>query len=429
MRVYDLILKKKNKKALTTEEIGFFIDGVMSGKIKNYETSALLMAIAINDMNIEETFDLTLKMAHSGDIVNFDKVSGTVVDKHSTGGVSDTTTLIVVPIVASLGVKVAKMSGGGLGFTGGTADKLQVFKGYDLNLTEEQFINNINTVGASIITQTKNFAPADKILYELRNLTASVESIPLIAASIMSKKLASNASVIVLDVKFGEGAFMKTLAQASTLAKTMVEIGKRAGKKVSAILTDMNEPLGSGIGSILEVRNAINVLSGKKNNLATVSKRLCEELLVLSGAFDSKTAKKAINDTITSGNALIKLQEIIRAHGGDDQIIARAELMPKAKFIKPIYSAKEGFVNQIKSEELGYVAGQLSGKKMGKIDHTAGIKLFVKLNTKVKKGDKIAEINASSEKDAENVAARVEDALVIKNNKKNKGKLIQAIIR
>jgi|AntRauTorcE11897_2_1112592.scaffolds.fasta_scaffold00001_275 pyrimidine-nucleoside phosphorylase len=432
MKVFDLITKKKNKKTLTKEEIDFFISGVMANEIKDYEASAFLMATAINGMTIQETYDLTMAMANSGDVVDFEGVKGPIIDKHSTGGVSDTTTLVIMPIIASLGVKFAKMSGSSLGFTGGTADKLQVFTGYNLNLTQQEFKNTINTVGGSVITQTKNLAPADKILYDLRNKTASVESMPLIAASIMSKKLASNADVIVLDVKFGKGAFMKTQKQATVLAKTMVEIGKKAGKKVSAILTDMNDPLGSGIGNNLEVKNAINVLKGKRNNLATVSKKLCEQILLLSNTYDLKTAKKAINDSITSGNALLKLQEIIRSQGGDDQIITRTELMQKPKFTQFVVAKKNGFVNSFKTKELGYIVSGLKESKTSKIiksDHAVGIKLFVKRNTKVKTGDKLAEIQCNSEEKLLNAQKQMENVISIGKNKKTKGKLIQAIIK
>ena len=432
MRVYDLIQKKKNKKPLTKEEIAFFVKGVMSGKIKDYETSALLMAINLMGMNLDETYELTIEMAHSGDVVNFSGVKGVITDKHSTGGVSDTTTLVVVPIVASLGVKVAKMSGGGLGFTGGTADKLKVFTGFNLNLLEDEFLHQINTVGASIISANKNLAPADKILYELRHLTGSVDSIPLIASSIMSKKLASNAGVIVLDVKFGSGAFMKNLKDANLLAKTMVEIGRRAGKKVCAIITDMNEPLGSGIGNQLEVKNAIDVLQGKKNNLATVSKKLAEEMLVLSGAYDVKQAKKAIQDSIISGSALLKLQEIIRAQGGDDQLITRPELWQKPKYIKPIFATQEGYVNSFNTEELGLIVLDLGGAKQTKttiIDNTVGIKLFVKLGARIKTTEKLAELHYNNEQNVEEFENRLNKAITIEKNKKSKGKLIQQIVR
>jgi pyrimidine-nucleoside phosphorylase len=433
MRIYDLIQKKKNKKPLTKEEIVFFVSGVMSGKIKDYETSALLMAINLNGMNLDETYELTMAMAHSGDIVNFNDVKGVITDKHSTGGVSDTTTLIVVPIVASLGVKVAKMSGGGLGFTGGTADKLKVFTGFELNLTEDEFKRQINTIGASIITSSKNLAPADKILYELRHLTGSVDSIPLIASSIMSKKLASNADVIVLDVKFGNGAFMKDIKKASLLAKTMVEIGRRAGKKVSALLTDMNEPLGNAIGNQLEVKSAIEVLQGKRNSLATVSKRLAEEMLLLSGMFDAKQAKKAVQDSISSGNALLKLQEIIRAQGGDDQLITRIELWKKPKHTTTIFAKKEGFVNAFDTAELGLIVAQMGGAKQAKrahIDNTVGIQLFVKLGSKVKLGDKLAELYFNNEDKLQEFEERVQKAITIGKTKKMKGnKLIQQIVR
>ena len=434
MRVYDLIRKKKNKKPLTKEEIDFFINGVMDGSIKDFETTAFLMAVAMTSMTMDETYYLTMAMANSGEVMDFSKIKGVVVDKHSTGGVSDTTTLIVVPIVASLGLKVAKMSGGSLGFTGGTADKLKVFTGYNLNLTENEFLKTIQKVGASIISPNKNLAPADKILYELRNLTGSVESIPLIAASIMSKKIASGAQVIVLDVKFGNGAFMKTLKEATILAKTMVEIGKRAGRKVSAILTDMNEPLGSGIGTNLEVKNAISVLQGKKNNLATVSKKICEEILTLSGAFNLKEAKKAINDVIESGDALIKLQEIIRAHGGDDQLITRPELMQKPQHSVFVNAKVEGYVNGFQTDELGYIVVDLGGGKTQKtsvVDNSVGIKLFVKIGSFVNKGDKLAEIyyNDNSFDKIDELVERLQKNIKLSKNKKAKGKLIPVVIR
>jgi len=431
MRIYDLIEKKKKRLALNKEEIAFFIDGIMSGKIKDYETTALLTAICLCGMTMEETFELTMQMAHSGDVMNYNTVKGIVVDKHSTGGVSDTTTLIVVPILASIGLKVAKMSGGSLGFTGGTADKLKVFSGYNLNLSEEEFLNTINRVGASIIAPNKNLAPADKILYELRHLTANVESIPLIASSIMSKKLASNADIIVLDVKFGSGAFMKTLKDATLLAKTMVEIGKRANKKVSAILTSMDEPLGSSIGNQLEVKNAIEVLNGKRNNLGLVSKRLVEEILFLSG-YDVKQIKKAIDDAILSGNALLKLQEMVRAHGGDDLLISRMELMKKPKYKQEILSNQEGFVSSIQTAELGKIVALLGGAKQeknGTVDNTVGIELFVHLGSKVSKGEKIATIYYNKKEEIEEIVKQFEKTIIIEKQKRNKQKLIRLVIR
>lgn len=432
MKIYDILIKKKNKKPLTKAEIQFFIDGVISGNIKDYETTALLMAIAINGMNVEETYNLTMAMAHSGSVVNLKKINGITVDKHSTGGVSDSTTLVIAPIVACLGVKMAKMSGRALGFTGGTADKLEVFTGYNLNLSKQSFINIVNNVGASLISPTKNLAPADKKLYELRNLTGSIDSIALIASSIMSKKLASGASVIVLDVKYGNGAFMQTLALATKLAKLMVEIGKKAGKKTLAVISSMQEPLGSGIGCNLEVINAIDVLKGANNNLSKVSKELAMHILVLAGVMNVKTAKKSINDCIASGDALLKFQEIIRAHGGDDQIIIRNSLIPKGKISKTIICEKDGFIGEIKSQELGYIVRGLGGGRISKnsrINHSVGISMFVKLNSKVKKGDKLAVIHSNSAAALKLAEKRFFKAVLIKPNKIGKAKLIQTVIR
>lgn len=432
MKIYDIIAKKKNKKALTKAEIQFFIDGIMSGNVKDYEASALLMAIAINGMSVNETFTLTQAMAYSGSIVNLNKVNGITVDKHSTGGVSDTTTLVVAPIVAALGLKMAKMSGRALGFTGGTADKLEVFTGYNLNLSKKDFVSTVNKVGASIISQTKNIAPADKILYQLRDLTGSVESIPLIAASIMSKKLASGASILVLDVKYGSGAFMKTLAEATRLAKLMVEIGKQAGKKTMAIITSMQEPLGSGIGCNLEVVNALNVLKGKNNNLAKVSKEIAKHILVLSGTMNARVASKKINEVISSGDALLKLQEMIKAHGGDDQITTRWELLPKAKITRKVKAPKEGIINKIDTAKLGYIVRGLGGGRIGKyskINHSVGIKMNIKLNSKVKEGDTLCEIHAKSQASSLLAEKRFLEAININHKPANRVKLIQAIIR
>ena len=291
MVIQEIIDKKRLKKPLTDEEIEFFVSGVAKDELQDYEVAAMLMAIAINGMNDRETTTLTLSMMNTGAVVDLSEIEGVKADKHSTGGISDTTTIAAVPILASLGVKMAKMSGRSLGFTGGTVDKLEAIEGYKTDISKEKFVEMVKTIGASMISQTDTIAVADKKLYAMRDVTSTIQSIPLIASSIMSKKLASGADIILLDVKFGDGAFMKTKNDATKLAKAMVTIGQNAGKKMCALITSMEEPLGAGIGCTMEIRDAVAVLNGADNALATVTRRICEEIYMLANSVDQAEAK------------------------------------------------------------------------------------------------------------------------------------------
>ena len=355
MDIVELINKKKDGKILTEEEIQFFVDGVCSGTFKDYQTSSFLMAIFLKGLNFDEIYNLTISMANSGDVLDLSDI-GVCLDKHSTGGVSDSTTLIVVPILASLGVKVAKMSGHSLGWTGGTADKMAVFDGYNLEISTEQFKKLIAQNNASIISQSDNFALADKILYKLRSETGTVDSLGLIASSIMSKKIACGAKIVLLDVKYGNGAFMKTKADAIKLAKVMVKIGKRAGQKVCAVISNMNQPLTKYIGNNLEVYSAIRVLEGEENNLSKLSYYLSTKALLLSGRCKNESeAQILIKDEIQSKRAFNKLCEIVNAQGGIVECLKNPKiLLPKNNCLK-VKAESSGFVKSIDTALLGYI--------------------------------------------------------------------------
>ncbi len=394
MRMYDIISKKKNKLKLNKEEIEFFINGIVNNEIPDYQTSSLLMAIYLNGLDEQETTFLTNSMANSGDIINLDKIQGIKLDKHSTGGVGDKTTLVVCPILASLGEKIAKMSGKGLGFTGGTIDKLNSIPGYNTILDRNAFIEQVNEINIALISQSGNIAPADKILYALRDSTSTVESIPLIASSIMSKKIASGADNILLDVKVGNGAFMKNIEDAKHLANTMIKLGTNLNKKVSAIITDMSTPIGNNIGNSLEVIEAIETLKGKGPKDFT---KLCLEISTLM-LMDSKKlsyeeANEKINYSITSGIALEKFKQLIEYQSGNKDIINNYDLLPKSKFKKEILSTKEGFITKINTEKIGLLSVALGAgrnKKDEEIDYGAGIIMHKKINDYIKKGDCIA---------------------------------------
>ncbi|MBR3804396.1 MAG: thymidine phosphorylase [Clostridia bacterium] len=398
MRAYDIIKKKRDGFELSKSEIDFFVNGAVSGEIKDYQVSAFLMAVYFKGMTERETLDFTLAIANSGDKVKTD-ISGVKADKHSTGGVGDKTSLIISPVIASLGIKVVKMSGRGLGHTGGTIDKLESIKGFKTELPFDKFISIAEKTGLSIIGQTGELAPADKIFYSLRDVTATIDSIPLIASSIMGKKLTADDDVIVLDVKTGSGAFMKTLEQAEELANVMVAIGKGAGKKISAVITDMDSPLGSFIGNALEVKEAIDVLKGKvKNDLYLVSKALAVEILTLSGFGDITACEKAFDSQIESGKAFEKFNEFITEQGGDLTEILSGEY--KATYTFQIKSNKSGYLGKLNAENVG-VASLILGagrtKKEDKIDYKAGIVLNKKLGDRVEKGETLATLYSSNE--------------------------------
>lgn len=395
MRMYDIILKKRDGLALTEEEIKFFVKGVTAGTIPDYQTSSLLMAIVWRGMNKEETAALTLAMMHSGDVIDLSPIKGIKVDKHSTGGVGDKTSLVLGPLVASFGVKVAKMSGRGLGHTGGTLDKLESIPGTRIDIPNENFIKQVNEVGCAIIGQTGHLVPADKKLYALRDVTATVEAIPLIASSIMSKKLASGSDTILLDVKFGSGAFMKTLADAQDLARAMVNIGKSLNRDTRAILTDMDQPLGLAVGNALEVKEAIATLKGEGPADLT---KLCIEaaciMLEQAGVVkNANDARKAVEAKIKSGAALQKLVDMIAAQHGDASYITNPEKFTVSKHVFEVLATRAGYVEHIDSMAIGIASMKLGGGREtydDVIDMSAGIVLNKKVGDKVKVGERLA---------------------------------------
>ncbi|MBR2875732.1 MAG: thymidine phosphorylase, partial [Clostridia bacterium] len=377
MRMYDIIKNKRDNKELTKEEIEFFVSGYTEGTVPDYQAAALAMAIYFNGMTENETAVLTQAMASSGDMVDLSCFGDKTVDKHSTGGVGDKTTLIVAPVVASLGCVIAKMSGRGLGHTGGTVDKLESIEGFNTSLTNTEFFDQVKNTGIAVVGQTGNLTPADKKLYALRDVTATVDSLPLIASSIMSKKLAAGSHTIVLDVKYGSGAFMKTPEDAVALAEEMVKIGKTNGRNMAAIITDMNTPLGRNIGNSLEVTEAIEVLSGKgPEDLKYVSFALASQIVSLSKSININDAKALVEEAVKSGRALAKFKEWICAQGGNEEWIENPELFGKAKYKSEIIAEKDSFISSMNAEEIGIssvILGAGREKKDDKIEHTAGI--------------------------------------------------------
>lgn len=394
MRMYDVIAKKRDGFELSAEEIAYFINGYTNGSIPDYQASALLMAIYLNGMSNKEIADLTLEMARSGEIADLSKVNGVTVDKHSTGGVGDKTTLIVVPIVAALGGKVAKMSGRGLGHTGGTVDKLESISGYKTEIPKDYFLECVNKIGASMIGQSGNLAPADKKLYALRDVTATVECIPLIASSIMSKKLASGNDCIVLDVKTGTGAFMKTLENSERLAQQMVDIGKSANKKVAAVITNMNIPLGYAVGNSLEVIEAVQILKGQiKGDLYEVSIELAANMFMLTSGKTLEECRTLAVEVVENGKAFEKLKEIVSAQGGDTSLLDNTELFEKASYTYNILAKKSGYISKMNTEKIGIasvVLGAGRERKGEPIDHSAGIILSKKTGDYAEAGDVLA---------------------------------------
>ena len=406
MRMYDLIIKKRNAEELSTEEINYFIANYTNGNIPDYQVSALLMAIFFQKMNMRETTDLTMAMVHSGDMLDLSAIKGIKVDKHSTGGVGDTTSLVLTPMVAALGIPVAKMSGRGLGHTGGTIDKLESFEGFSVEMTEEQFINNVNTKKIAIMGQTSDLAPADKKLYALRDVTGTVDNISLISASIMCKKIAAGADCIVLDVKVGDGAFMKSYDDAKELAKVMVQIGDSVGRKTVAIISDMDQPLGFAVGNALEVKEALDTLVGEgPKDLMELCLTLGSNMVVLANkAKDTKEARELLLGVIKDGSALEKLKEFVGAQGGNIAQVDNPELLPKAKYIVAVKSDREGYVTKINAENIGLIAMELGAgraTKEDKIDLAVGIVLNKKRSESVKVGEVIAYIHANDEKKIE----------------------------
>lgn len=424
MNILDIIEKKKKGLALTKDEIDYFVNGVVSGEIKDYQTSAFLMAVVLKGMTPLETFNLTMAMKDSGDTFDFKGVDGMTVDKHSTGGVGDSTTFVTMPVLASLGFKVAKMSGRGLGFTGGTLDKLESFDGLNVYLEKDEFIKQVNDISIAVCGQTKNICPADKILYALRDVTATVDSVPLIASSIMSKKLAVSADVLVLDVKTGDGALMQNLKQTKILAETMVNIGKMSGRKVSAVITSMDEPLDRYIGNSLEIQGAIEVLSGEQNELKEVAKALAVEIMLQSGKYDLKSAQDAFERQIASGEALSKFRQMLTRQG------AKSLELKKAKYYGvEVRSQKAGYLEKVDTRALGRFVMSLGGGRMAvddKIDHTVGLKVLKRVGDKVEKGESVVLLYCNEKPRFDD---EILSAFTIGAKKAKKTKLIVDVVR
>lgn len=402
MRMVDLIEKKRDGKTLTKDEIDYIITNYTDNQIPDYQLSALLMTIFYQDMTDEEITNMTLAMANSGDVIDLSSLNGIKVDKHSTGGVGDTTTLILAPLVASVGVTVAKMSGRGLGYTGGTLDKLEAIPGFKIELSDEEFIRIVNESQVAVIGQSGNLAPADKKLYALRDVTATVDSIPLIASSIMSKKIAAGADAIVLDVTTGDGAFMKNIEDARRLAKTMTSIGKLANRQTIAVISDMSEPLGEAIGNSLEVVEAIETLQGHgPEDLIEMCYVLGSQMVVLAKKADSmEEARVMLQEALTSGKALEKFKEMIQNQGGDIRVVEKPELLLTARHQVELPARSAGLVSKIVANELGIAAMMLGAGRKTKedaIDHAVGLKLHKKIGDSVQEGESLLTIYSNTE--------------------------------
>lgn len=415
MRMYDIILKKRANLPLTDEEIRFVIDGYVKGEIPDYQVSALLMTIVFNGMNARELGTLTLAMAQSGNMVDLSNIDGITVDKHSTGGVGDKTTLIIAPLVAACGGKVAKMSGRGLGHTGGTIDKMESIPNLKVSLEQDAFINQVNKIGLAVIGQSEGLAPADKKLYALRDVTGTVDSIPLIASSVMSKKLASGAQAILLDVKVGSGAFMKNIEDARELAKAMVDIGKGNGRSIKAILTDMDRPLGHAIGNALEIREVIDTLKGHgPEDLTHECIIMAAHMLVLSHMCDYETALNRVQQALDSGVALERLRLMVDAQGGDSRVIDDESILTIGQFTYDVIAPQGGYIIHMNTEQCGIASVMLgAGRtvKDGPIDYSAGILMHKKTGDSVTVGECIATLYASDESLLSNAAKTYLEAI------------------
>lgn len=410
MRAVDLIARKRHGGSLSADEIRFLIDGYVRGDVPDYQMAAWAMAVLWRGMTARETTDLTLAMAHSGDVLDLKSLGfPLVVDKHSTGGVGDKTTLVVAPLVASLGLPVGKMSGRGLGFSGGTIDKLEAIPGFNVNLSKEQFLRNLKQHGIVLTGQSVDLAPADAKLYALRDVTATVDSIPLIASSIMCKKIAAGADAIVLDVKVGAGAFMKTIAQAEALARTMIEIGEGVGRRVTAVISDMNQPLGCAVGNALEVREAIETLRGHgATDFAELCLAVAGQMLILGRkAPDQDAARRLLGDALRSGRGLATLRELIASQGGEASVVDHPDTMAIASLIEPLPAPRAGYIAAIDAAAVGLTVVDLGGGRARKtdiIDHAVGVVLHAKVGDRVARGQPLLTIHANDA--ARLVAAR-----------------------
>lgn len=434
MNILEIIEKKRDKKELTNEEIKYFVEAYVNEQIADYQAAALVMAIFLNGMSKQETTNLTLAIAHSGEILNLKSLNKIIVDKHSTGGVGDKVSICLLPLVSSLGVPVAKMSGRGLGFTGGTVDKLESIPGYKTNIDINSFIKNVENIGISMISQTLNLAPADKKLYALRDSISCVESIPLIASSIMSKKIASGAEKIVLDVTVGSGAFMKNIKQAEELAKEMIEIGKLANRETVCVLTNMDEPLGNAVGNNLEVIEAINFLKGNMSeDLKEVVLELGAHMVKLAGLGDDlEENKNKLLVNIKNGKGYNKLLELVKNQGGDITYLENVNKFEKAKYIEPIIAQNDGFIQEINAENIGKVACELGAGRMRKedgIDYSVGIILNKKVSNKVQRGETIGYIYANDLQKLTIAKEQIKDIIKIDLNPTQSKPIIFKIIK
>ena len=434
MLMTELIAKKRDGGELTTEEIDFMIQGYTRGEIPDYQMSAMCMAIVFRGMSDRETLDLTMSMMHSGETLDLSAIAGVKADKHSTGGVGDKTSLVLCPMVAACGLKVAKMSGRGLGHTGGTIDKLESFPGFTTGIDEQTFFKNVNDFGIAIMGQTAELAPADKKLYALRDVTGTVPSIPLIVSSIMSKKLASGADVIVLDVKCGSGAFMKTEKDAKELARGLTRIGRLAGRKCAAVITDMDQPLGCAVGNAVEVKEAISVLRGESGgDLLELCLTLGGCMLTESGFAKSETeAREMLLKAIEDGSALKKLSEMVAAQGGRAEDVYDTSALPQAKIVIEAKADAEGYVNHIEAEKVGLLCMHLGGgreTKESEIDLSVGVVLHKKVGDRVNKGDSIATIYASDTERANSAARMLHECYELSDSPVARPPFIKAIIK
>ena len=433
MRMVDIIEKKRNGEELTTEEIRFFVNGYTDGSIPDYQVSSLMMAIYFQDMNERERADLTMAMVESGDQIDLSGIEGIKVDKHSTGGVGDTTTLSLAAMVAAVGVPVAKMSGRGLGHTGGTIDKLESIKGFHVELSNEQFMKQVNEIGTAVIGQSGNLTPADKKLYALRDVTGTVPSIPLIASSIMSKKIAAGADAIVLDVKTGDGAFMKTYEDAKALAHAMVQIGNNVGRKTMAIISDMSQPLGFAIGNALEVKEAIDTLKGNgPKDLMELCYTLGSQMIVLGNKAKSlEEARVLLEEVVQNGKALDVFKKFITAQGGDASVVDDPSLLPQAKFQIELPAKQSGYVEKIEADDVGVAAMLLGAGRATKestIDLAVGLVLHKKVGDSVKDGESLVTIHSNKE-DIPEVIEKLYKHIIISNEPVEAPTLIKDIIK
>ena len=432
MNFLDIIQKKKENKALSEEEIKFFIENYVKGEIPDYQVSAFLMAVYFNKLNLDETYYLTKAMIDSGDRVDLSEVPGSKVDKHSTGGVGDTVTLVLGPLLASVGLVFAKMSGRGLGHTGGTLDKLESIPGFNINIGGKEFVEILKKSNIAVIGQTENIVPADKLLYALRDATATVDNVSLIASSILSKKIALGTDALVLDVKVGSGAFMKDVPSAVELSELMVNLGKKFGRNTKAIITSMNEPLGDAIGNSLEVIEAINILKGKKSgHLKEIALRIGSKLMIMEGLAKTEgEARKVLEGKISDGSAIEKFKEMVELQGGDPSYIDDTDKFKKSSIIKDITSEETGFVKSIEAIEIGIASRDLGAgrhKKGDVLDLSAGIYLHKKVGDFVEKGEKIATIYTEKENEVAGAIERIKAAYAFSDKREDYKLIIEEI--